>query len=72
MSKKNKSTGFTKQNVRDLSYIKGKSSGIRLAHPPGMGENCEHSDSSCHRHPVSGVVVCKDCGSLWDEEGIPI
>lgn len=34
MGKKNKKSGLTSQGVRDLSYIKAPSKGIRLEMPP--------------------------------------
>jgi hypothetical protein len=68
MAKKNKS-GYTRQGIKDLSYIKAPSVGIRLPDPPGTGLNCEHL--SVRQNREQGYSVC-GCGQMWDEEGCPI
>jgi hypothetical protein len=70
-SKKNKHrSGFTSQGVRDLSYIKGKSVGIKLEMPPG--EACSHPAAHMHRLPEIGYMQCRKCGTIIDEDGIEI
>lgn len=67
---KKKSSGMTRQGVKDLNYIKGKSVGIRLSAPPGEGLNCEH-DGSIQEDAMSGCTHCTQCKQHWDFDGRP-
>lgn len=70
MSKKNKTRpGYTKQGVRDLSYLKGKSVGVRLPAPPAAGLNCEHPHTNLHYDNMSGCTTCGKCKQMWDFDG---
>ena len=68
MSKRKKiATGFTKQGVRSLDYIKGPPAGRRLSmpgascdHPPYMVKEIDHNNS---------ISQCKGCGSCFDFSG---
>lgn len=70
MAKKKNKSGYTRQGIKDLSYIKAPSVGIRLPDPPGTGLNCEHSHVRENRE--LGYSACTDCGQGWDDEGCPI
>jgi hypothetical protein len=63
MSKKNKNNRLTRQGVRDLNHIKGKSLGIRLLMPPIIEGFCDHPNG---REDGYGVFFCRDCGYMHD------
>lgn len=56
----------TKQGVRDLSHLKGKSVGIKLEMPPSE-QMCDHRRRS--PQDTYGTVRCLDCPTCWDYEG---
>lgn len=56
----------TRQGVRDLSHIKGKSTGKKLEMPPDTFM-CNHKNKSVPDR--FGNVTCLDCGLMWDHRG---
>lgn len=73
MSKKNKNRpGYTRQGVRDLSYLKGKSVGIVLPAPPSAGMNCDHPSNTVRYDSMTGCTSCGKCKCMWDFDGHPI
>lgn len=70
MSKRKIRPGFTKQNVRDLSYIKAPVR-KKLELPPSMGMQCDHTGSIREDH-ISGATMCSRCKSMWSFDGHPI
>ena len=54
MSKK-----FTKQGVRDLNHLQGKSVGRKLEPMPEVGMQCTHKRR--RTDPLSGETYCLDC-----------
>lgn len=62
MKRKNSNT---RQGVRDLSYIAGKSNGIRLQAVPSEAYDCNHKNT----YKLDGERECRDCGRMWDWDG---
>ncbi len=60
-------TKLTKQGVRDLNDLKGKSRGRRVDAPPS-GLMCKHVRTRKEGH---GDTVCMDCDASWDWQGMP-
>lgn len=60
---------FTKQGVRDLNTLPGKSAGKKLEAPP-KHQLCQHP--TVHEDFLSGVTTCQDCGESWDYDGRPL
>lgn len=66
-----KDSGYTRQGVRDLSYLKGKSRGIKLPDLPmeQFLPECRHEnlryfpDKNYYECPACGA-----CGSMFEEE----
>jgi len=72
-SKQGNTMKLTRQGVRDLSHIKGKSVGKKLDLPPDDHMNCEHTHTRTMEHALAGrLTVCTRCKCMWDEEGIPV
>ncbi len=63
MAKKN---SLTRQGVRDLSFLKGKSVGRRIDVP--LSITCDHKNCS----PQGRGKVCDDCGIVWDATGAQV
>lgn len=63
-------TKKTKQGVRDLNSLPGKSVGKKYVPPPVMAMDCSHKGSV--RATETGESICLDCGQLWDWNGKPI
>lgn len=57
---------LTKQGVRDLDDIPGKSQGKKLEEPP-KGQFCKHPRR--RSNSLTGEEWCLDCGLSWDWEG---
>lgn len=70
MSKRRITPGFTKQGVRDLSYIKSPPP-KRFELPPSMGLNCDHPHSAIREDSLSGCTSCTNCHQMWDFDGRP-
>lgn len=51
----------TKQGVRDLNHLPGKSTGKKLE-PPPIVIACKHK----HVKPFYGGTQCEDCGATLD------
>lgn len=66
---KKRQAGMTRQGVRDLSNIKGKSVGIRLSMPPTEGMQCEHPQDKLRYDHMSGCTHCGHCRTTWDFDG---
>lgn len=62
---------LTKQGVRDLNTLPGKSAGKKLTNPPSH-QMCQHPASSIQEDFLSGVTTCKICGESWDYDGHPL
>lgn len=62
----------TRQGVRDLSYIKGKSVGIRLSIPPQDSMNCPCPVEAMDYDNMTGVSHCRRCKQSYDFDGKPI
>lgn len=60
---------FTRQGVRDLSFLPGKSKGRKVTLPETIGDpvNCPHPNMMTNRH--SGTQSCPDCGRSWGDDG---
>ena len=69
MPQKNK---FTRQGVRDLNHIQGKSLGIRLAIPPQDADMCDHPVEAIEYDSHSGCTHCRRCSQRWDFDSKPI
>lgn len=54
---------FTKQGVRDLNHLKGKSVGKKLPMPPAH-QMCKHPYSFRHEDQMSGIITCWGCGEV--------
>ena len=63
---------YTKQGVRDLNHLKGKSVGIRLAIPPQDNMMCEHPVEAIEYDHHSGISHCCRCKKMFDFDGKPI
>jgi hypothetical protein len=61
--------GMTRQNVKDLSYIKAPVR-KKLELPPSMGMQCEHP--SVREDHMSGATMCNSCHAMWSFSGDPI
>lgn len=57
---------LTRQGVRDLSYIKGKSVGRKLELPEEVNE-CKHLKRVAEG--AAGFTQCLTCKALFDTEG---
>lgn len=63
MSKKSK-RGVTRQGVRDLNSLPGKSLGRILDSTPNLPEFCNHVNK---RECMGGYgMTCDDCGAEWE------
>lgn len=61
---------LTKQGVRDLNTLPGKSKGRRLDDVPKEAKTCRHpSDSRRIMH--NGDSYCESCGAIFDWDGLP-
>lgn len=58
--------GVTKQGVRDLSHLKGKSVGRVVELPPDTTLSCKHRPSG---QDMYGNTRCLKCGATWDWDG---
>lgn len=65
-------TKMTRQGVRDLNYIKGKSVGIRLTMQPQDAAICKHPIEAIEEDRMSGCTHCRRCKQMWDFDGKPI
>ncbi len=61
---------LTKQGVRDLSSIPGKSLGRKYVAPPAEAVVCHHKGSI--RRTETGESICLSCGQIWDYQGRPV
>lgn len=59
------SCGTTRQGVRDLSHLKGKSVGRKVELPPDT--ICDHKRMSSQDQ--FGNTRCLMCGQCWDWDG---
>jgi hypothetical protein len=69
MSKKKQQPGFTRQGVRDLSYMKSKPAGIRLPLPPDGGMQCDHHGTVREIDAINGISQCSRCKTIFDFDG---
>lgn len=53
---------FTKQGVRNLNHIKGKSVGVKLSPVPQSQEACKHK----LKQNLYGDNTCLDCGECFE------
>lgn len=58
---------LTKQGVRDLNHLPGKTVGEKLEVPP-IVIDCK-CPSNRRVQIFSGDTLCKDCGKMWDWNG---
>ena len=73
MSKKSKiPLGYTRQRVRDLSYLKGKSVGRVLSLPAQDSMQCSHLGTVREIDSTSGTSQCSRCHTLLDFSGNPL
>ncbi len=57
----------TRQGVRDLNHIHGKSKGRKVEMPETFGEACSHPrDKQMTEH---GISECLVCGGTFDCDG---
>lgn len=62
---------LTKQGVRDLNHLKGKSVGKKLTMPPRQSLNCNHKDEGGRSTIVQGDEAtfhfdqCRQCGEIF-------
>lgn len=67
---KNKKTGFTRQGIKDLNFIKGPSVGRRLEMPPQMaGEDCDHYGTVREVDSTNGISQCSRCKQAFNFSG---
>lgn len=64
-------TGLTKQGVRNLDALPAKPAGKRLEAPPLQSQVCRHPMDRVGRIWVNGDTYCRDCGQIWDWNGLP-
>ncbi len=56
---------LTKQGVRDLSHLKGKSAGVKVEFTGPVVAACKHRRT---RQLLNGSAYCEDCGERLDLE----
>jgi len=56
---------MTRQGVRDLNTIKGKSVGKKLTLPPPGVIPCLHLKKNLFAHE-DGATECGSCGQVWE------
>lgn len=61
-----KTNKFTKQGVRDLNHLKGKSTGVKLPEPP-ITISCMHRNHKTVYENGWYGEVCDDCGFVIHE-----
>lgn len=65
---KRRDPNFTKQGVRNLDKLPGKSKGVRLPEPPKASQVCLHPWVETTEY---GDTVCRSCKKQWDWTGHP-
>jgi hypothetical protein len=63
---------MTRQGVRDLNHLQGKSVGIRLPIPPQDAMICSHPTEAIEYDSHSGCTHCRRCKQMWDFDMKPI
>lgn len=68
MSRNKKNSNLTRQGVRNLDYIKGKSVGRAYVPPPIDAIDCDHKKTELVDEET-GDLQCKMCGADLDRKG---
>jgi len=68
----NQTVKMTRQGVRDLNHLKGRSLGIRLSAPPQDAMTCQHPVQAIEYDSMSGITHCRRCMQMWDFDMKPI